>query len=148
MLTVEPLLSIQLFDHLPSHMPGDLLRCDYQIDAVGENEVQSIEASVLWYTEGKGDEDMGVHFFQRHVANDGIEDLRQLRSFTSKLPNSPLSYQGELLEIRWCVRLRAFLKRGRSVALDHPFWLGRPLRDDQEEPNAKSGAEANSAVES
>lgn len=124
---MEPLLSIQLFDYLPSHMPGDTLRCDYQIDAVEEGEVQAVEISVLWYTEGKGDEDMGVHFFERLVANDDAgEDLRQLHSFSVALPNSPLSYQGELLEIRWCVRLRAFLRRGRSSTLDHPFWLGAP----------------------
>lgn len=146
---MEPLLSIQLFDHLPSHLPGDTLRCDYQIDAVGEKEVQAVEVCVLWYTEGKGDEDMGVHFFERHVSNDDTDgDLRQLRSFTATLPNSPLSYQGELLEIRWCVRLRAFLRRGKSATLDHPFWLGPPSGNDQENSQRDSGADANPAVES
>jgi hypothetical protein len=113
-------------------MPGDQLHCDYQIDAVGENEVQALEASVLWYTEGKGDEDMGVHYFERHVAIDKTkEDLRELRSFKVPLPNSPLSYHGEMIEIRWCVRVRAFLKRGQSATLDHAFWLGAPANSDE-----------------
>lgn len=145
---MEPLLSIQLFDHLPSHLPGDTLRCDYQIDAVGEDDVQAIEISVLWYTEGKGDGDMGVHYFERHLANDEMAgDLRQLRRLAATLPNSPLSYQGKLIEIRWCVRLRVFLKRGRSVTLDHPFWLGPPPKNAPESSNEKSGVDADSAVE-
>jgi hypothetical protein len=146
---VEPLLSIQLFDHLPSHLPGDTLCCDYQIDAVEENEVQAVEVSVLWYTEGKGDEDMGVHYFERHVASDNTDgDLRQLRSLKAQLPNSPLSYQGEMLEVRWCVRLRAFLKRGKSATLDHPFWLGPPLSKDREGPQEDDNDDANSNLES
>jgi hypothetical protein len=35
-----------------------------------------------------------------------------------------LSYEGELLTIRWCVRLRAFLRGGREACLEHPFRLG------------------------
>lgn len=126
---MEPLISLQLFDHLPSYLPGGLLRCDFQIDAVGEGDVQAIEASVLWFTEGKGDEDIGVHYFERHVAHDDLaDDLRELRGFSVTLPESPLSYLGQILEIRWCVRVRVFLPRGRSASLDHPFWLGRPTQ--------------------
>ncbi len=135
---MEPLISVQLFGHLPSYLPGDMLRCDYQIDAVEEGEVQAVEASVLWYTEGKGDEDMAVHYFERHVATDGAQgDLRQLRSFAVELPRSPLSYQGQILEVRWCVRVRAFLRQGRSASLDHPFWLGSTACSDrnQDQPS-------------
>ncbi len=122
---MDPLISVQLFGHQPSYLPGATLRCDYQIDAVEEGEVQSLEASVLWFTEGKGDEDMGVHYFERHVSTADMDgDLRQLRSFAVELPNSPLSYQGTILEVHWCVRVRVFLRQGRSASLDHAFWLG------------------------
>jgi hypothetical protein len=122
---MEPLISIQLFGNEPFYRPGDELRCDYQIDAVSQAELQAIEASVLWFTEGKGDEDMGVHFFERRVPTDGDDgDLRHLRSFRCILPNSPLSYQGTIIQIQWCVRVRAFLSRGRECRLDHPFWMG------------------------
>lgn len=121
---MEPLLSIQLFDYLPAYHPGEFLKCDYQIDAVGDGEILAVEASVLWYTEGKGDEDMGVHFFERRQAVDNEGDLRELRSFRCQLPNSPLSYHGSILQIHWCVRLRAFLVSGKETSLDHPFNLG------------------------
>ena len=122
---MEPLLSIQLFNHLPWYRPGATLRCDYQIDAVEASEVQAVEASVLWYTDGKGDEDMGVHFFERRLSTDeGEEDLRRLRSFSAPLPHSPLSYDGSIVKIQWCVRLRVFLRRGKEVSLDYPFQLG------------------------
>lgn len=124
---MEPLISIQLFGHEPSYLPGEILRCDYQIDAVDCQEVSAVEASVLWYTQGKGDEDMGVHFFERRsVADAEGGNLCQLRSFRSKLPNSPLSYVGQIVRLHWCVRVRVFLRRGREASFDQPFWLGPP----------------------
>ncbi|MCA9262451.1 MAG: hypothetical protein KDA60_01335 [Planctomycetales bacterium] len=134
-IEMEPLLSIQLFGHLPAYRPGDMLTCDYQIDAVEEGEVQAVEASVLWFTDGKGDQDMGVHFFERRQASDLSEgDLRELYRFQVQLPNSPLSYDGELVQIQWCVRLRVFLRHGREACLEHPFRLGHPPADDYMTP--------------
>jgi hypothetical protein len=122
---MEPLISIQLHGKTPNYAPGDALECDYQIDAVSRDALQAVEASVLWYTEGKGDEDMGVHFFERRVPADVEDgDLRQWRRFRTVLPNSPLSYAGEILSIRWCVRVRVFLKRGREAFYELPFKLG------------------------
>ncbi len=123
---MEPLLSIQLFDYLPYYQPGDILRCDYQIDAVPREDLLAVEATVLWCTDGKGDEDIGVHFFERRVAYDENEagDLRVLRSFSTPLPESPLSYDGAIIQVHWCVRLRAFLPKGKEATLDHPFRLG------------------------
>ncbi len=124
-LKMEPLISIQLFDHLPSYPPSGVLRCDYQLDAVAPEDLLAVEASVLWYTEGKGDEDMGVHFFERRVPGDVEDgDLRPLRSISVELPYTPLSYRGTIIQIHWCVRVRAFLVRGKEATLDHPFVLG------------------------
>ena len=73
---------------------------------------------------GRWDEDMGVHYFNRRVPSDAPEnDLRQLRSFSVELPNTPLSYEGEILQIRWCVRVRLFMKGGREYREDHGFRL-------------------------
>jgi hypothetical protein len=123
---MDALISIQLFGHEPSYLPGDILRCDYQLDAVEPADVLAVEASVMWYTDGKGDEDIGVFHFERRVADDEVDaNLCRLRSFRCVLPKSPLSYQGQLLQICWCVRVRAFLNRGKEASLDHPFWLGQ-----------------------
>jgi len=122
---MEPLISLQILNAKPTYQPGDVLECEYQIDAVEAGQLQAIEASVLWYTEGKGDEDMGVHFFQRRVNGDANEgDLRQLHRFRTALPNSPLSYAGTIVKVRWCARIRVFLRRGREVFFEQAFTLG------------------------
>jgi hypothetical protein len=80
---------------------------------------------VLWYTEGKGDEDLAVHFFERRTPADTDDgDLRPLHRFHTILPNSPLSYAGSMIKIRWCARVRLFLKRGKELFFEQPFVLG------------------------
>lgn len=121
---MEPLISIQLANNQESFRPGDFLVCDFQIDAVEPEDVQAVEASVLWYTEGKGEEDMAVHYFERHVPSDASgRDLRALSRFQTVLPNSPLSYAGEIVRIHWCVRVRAFLRQGKECCGERPFQL-------------------------
>ena len=79
----------------------------------------------MWYTEGKGEEDLGVHFFERRLPADADDgDLRPMRRLRTRLPNSPLSYRGAILSIHWCVRLRLFLRRGREYVVEQPFTLG------------------------
>lgn len=119
----EPLVSIALKGYTRIFAPGDELIADFQIDAVDPGEVEAVEVSVLWYTEGKGDEDLGVHFFKRFDGTPGA-DLHELRSIRTTLPYSPLSYDGRIVKVRWCVRVRAFLKRGRFVVADQWFQLG------------------------
>ncbi len=125
---MEPLISIQIQDERPVYEPGDQIACDYQIDAIEADEIQAVEASVLWYTEGKGGEDMGIHYFERRVPTDVDGDLRQWRRFRTVLPNSPMSYAGELIQIHWCVRVRAILRQGRQCCYEVPFCLGRVRR--------------------
>ncbi|MFM9068667.1 MAG: hypothetical protein ACKOUR_15255, partial [Planctomycetota bacterium] len=76
-------------------------------------------------TEGKGEEDMAVHAFQRRLpANVPHGDLRQLDSIRTKLPNSPLSYAGRIVKIHWVVRVRVFLSRNREAVAEREFTLG------------------------
>lgn len=122
---MEPLISIRLRDQGRVFMPGEELECEYQIDAVGKDDIVAVEASVLWYTEGKGDEDMSVHYFERRVPNDEADgDLRENRRFRTVLPKSPLTYSGVIVKIHWCARVRVFLGRGKEVFLEQPFQLG------------------------
>ncbi|QDU31256.1 hypothetical protein ETAA8_64090 [Anatilimnocola aggregata] len=124
-LTEEPLLSICLGGSRKHYSAGEELIVEYQIDAIDVTDIQAVEASVLWLTEGKGEEDLGVHFFERRLPADAEEgDLRPLRRFKIMLPNSPLSYEGAIMRIRWCVRLRLFARRGKEYVLEHGFTLG------------------------
>ena len=87
-----------------------------------------MEVSVLWHTEGKGDEDLAVHDFRRLSAENGDPiDPRRPGRFSTVLPNSPLSYRGVIVKIRWCVRVRVFLTRGREVVGELHFRLGEVL---------------------
>jgi hypothetical protein len=126
----EPLLSICLAGSKRMFSAGDELVCEYQIDAVDPADIQAVEVSVVWYTEGKGEEDMGVHYFERRLPADAEDgDLRPMRRLRTRLPNSPLSYAGAILTIRWCVRLRLFLRRRGDYVHEYPFTLGSvPVR--------------------
>jgi hypothetical protein len=105
--------------------PGEILSGRYGLGSLRSAEVRATELSVLWFTVGKGDEDLAVHFFERTTPHSADPvDLRQLRQFKTRLPNSPLSYDGIILKIRWCVRLRVFPFRGKEHVLEEFFQLG------------------------
>lgn len=121
---MDPLLSIQIYNDPPAYRPGEVMRFDYQVDAIAIEDLSAVEASVLWQTEGKGDQDFGVHFFERRVPGDeGEEDLRPLRTCYVPLPKSPLSYHGEILQVRWMIRYRVFTKGGQEHFIETPFVL-------------------------
>ena len=107
------------------YFAGDFLTCQYDVDVRRSHDIQAIETSVVWLTRGKGEEDIGVHFFERR-------DKRSLSSDTFKvpqristvLPASPLSYDGQILKVQWFVRVRLFLAEGEQATSDGHFRLG------------------------
>jgi len=119
----EPLISIKLHDSSRQYSAGGLLTGESQVDAVEPADLEAVETSVLWYTEGKGDEDLGVHHFERVTADAAGATLHELRQFSTRLPHSPRSYEGVLVKIRWCVRVRIFLRGGKSFLAEQPFSL-------------------------
>lgn len=126
----DPLIGLRVRSPDCVFHPGDLLQCEYQIDAIAPSDIQAVEASVMWYTEGKGDEDMGVHHFERHTPADAVDgDLRHMHLLETELPNSPLSYHGVIVKIHWCVRIRLFWGRGKETTSDRPFQLLPPRED-------------------
>lgn len=133
------------------YQPGDLLSGEYQVESLRWMEPTAVEVSVLWYTEGQGEEDLAVHYFERvdMLAQAGVE-LRRPRRFNTRLPYSPLSYQGVIVKIRWCVRVRVFLPRGKELVGEISFQLGnlpparpaRPaaaMREPVEQPTPEPG---------
>src|SRR5437762_937960 len=105
------------FDHdLRRYQPGEMLAGEYSLEAISPRDVKAIELSVLWYTEGKGEEDLAVHFFERREPAGGdYVDLAHPCRFATSLPNSPLSYAGAILNICWCVRVRVFFLRDKEM---------------------------------
>jgi len=108
-----------------SFAPGDLLRGSFRVNGEQSSEVKSAELSVVWYTAGKGEEDFGVHYFERYTT-EGPEavDLARRREFRTLLPSKPLSYDGIIVKVCWCVRLRLFFPRGREHLAEASFQLG------------------------
>jgi len=128
----QPRVNISLDEPSRAYRPGDVLTGQFTLDDAGSTDVRSIEISVLWHTEGKGDEDMSVHFFQRAQPRDG-ESLEngQPHRFSTILPNSPLSYSGFIVKICWCVRVRVFLAQGKELTLEVPFRVGTVPHPEQ-----------------
>jgi hypothetical protein len=74
---------------------------------------------------------MAVHDFWRwSTEGENGLDPRRTGPFRTALPNSPMSYRGAIVKIHWCVRVRAFLTRGRELKAEMGFRLGdvRPAR--------------------
>ncbi|HEY2760505.1 MAG TPA: hypothetical protein VGI75_07170, partial [Pirellulales bacterium] len=121
----QPLISIQIDDGRLVFEPGEVLSGAFQIDAVDPADLKAVELSVVWFTEGTGEEDMAVHYFERLTSDSTPElNLNQWRRFQTILPNTPLSYEGIAIKICWCVRVRVFLSTGRDFVAEKSFIIG------------------------
>jgi hypothetical protein len=121
---------IELLGFQPSYMPGDELRFQFTIRDLDIESISAIEASVVWVTDGKGSEDLGVHFFQRLTGEDITgRDWSEPQSLLTMLPDSPLTYEGRILKIRWCIRVRLYLNDGNELVTQEPFYLGTKTRE-------------------
>ena len=135
------------FDRQPHEFaPQETVTGTFRTVDVTPEEISRLEFSVLWFTEGKGDEDLGVLFFK---SLDGTEEVRGAEpnfesggsenqvyllsseedgltySFSVHLPSSPLTWHGKILKIFWCVRARLFLKSGREIMSERVFNVGK-----------------------
>lgn len=105
--------------------PGEWVTVEYGIEGLGGERPRALERSALWYTEGKGEEDLGVHSFERFSTPEAVDRGVPDGTFAFQLPTSPLSYEGVIVKIRWCVRLRIFFESGRDHVSEHVFTVGR-----------------------
>ena len=120
----QPAVNVGLCREDGRYHGDDDLTVKWQVSRVEMEQLQAIEVSVLWHTDGKGDEDLHVHHFQRldenQIRRAGLADEQSL---SCTLPVTPLSYHGRLITVRWCVRLRLFLNDGREIVAEQPFNL-------------------------
>jgi len=137
-----PSIRIQ-FDSASAHyQPGERLTGRYQIENMQIRSARAVELSILWYTAGKGEEDIAVHHFERHVDEATRPlDLRVPHRFSTVLPASPLSYDGIIVKVCWCVRVRVFLSQGQEIVSETPFRFGNVpaatiIATDDDEPPA------------
>lgn len=122
---IEPAIGLRLLSIQPRLEPNELLEFEYCVRRVEQDAVDRLEISVMWYTEGKGSDDFGVHYFESLSDKELAPVLHGKHKHVCKtLPACPLSYEGHLLKIRWCIRLRLYLTDGREVSAEQPFHLG------------------------
>jgi hypothetical protein len=117
-------VTVELDRSPPDYRPCDSLSGSWAPAAHIDRPVRAAELSVLWYTDGKGDEDLGVHYFER-LSGDaaGMIIPGRTNRFAARLPRSPLSYDGVLIRVCWCVRVRVFWDGGEACA-EAQFRLG------------------------
>jgi len=121
----QPRVVIELDGNGRVYRPSETLSGEYRLESIDPDQVKAVEVSVLWHSEGKGDEDLAVHHFLRLARDNGEPvDFGRPGHFQTTLPNSPLTYHGTIVKICWCVRVRVFLPRGRQVVGEQTFRLG------------------------
>jgi hypothetical protein len=120
----KPKIEVQFDRPHRQHEPREQLAVRYRIEGCDGERIRAIEHSVLWYTEGKGEEDLGVHFFQRVTDRAMIPPSTTSNAFSTPLPQSPLSYEGVIVKVRWCVRVRLFFEDSRDFVSEHVFDVG------------------------
>jgi hypothetical protein len=124
-MQAAPSIRILLDSPSGQYQPGDQLSGRFLVEGTQMRTVRAAELSIIWYTAGKGEEDFAVHHFERHVDDTARPlDLRVPRRFTTKLPPSPLSYDGEIVKVCWCVRVRLFMPQIQETVAEIPFRLG------------------------
>ena len=97
----QPAVSVSLCREDGIYEAGGTVSATWSVSRVTLDQLQAIEASVMWHTEGKGDEDLHVHHFHRldenHIRRLGLADEQSLEC---DLPTTPLSYHGRLISVR------------------------------------------------
>lgn len=118
-------VAIVLDDDRQEFEPGEILSGRFWLgqEAFGK-EIQRIEVSVSWRTKGKGEEDLGVHYFEELTADAGPIDPLLEHHFETQLPWSPLSYDGHLIKIQWRTLVRVHFRGKEKWLGEIPFWLG------------------------
>jgi len=119
-----PAVSMTFSSAERQYEPLETIEVEYVVDLPPGPAVHAVERSILWYTEGKGEEDLGVWFFERITERTAVAAAAAGGNFASRLPPSPLSYEGVIVKIRWCVRVRLFFGEGRDFVSEHVFELG------------------------
>lgn len=121
-MTDEPDVRVELA--ATAYRPGDAVSGAFVIAGGPPADAESVELSVLWYTSGKGTEDLGVIFYQGWTAADGtLAALPNPAAFEAKLPPTPWSYDGELVKIHWAARVRVRYGKTGEVVREAAFTL-------------------------
>jgi len=84
----------------PDHCePGTRLEVEVEWDQ--PQRPQEVSIALLWYTSGRGDEDLSV--IERHEVRDALASDRKRVGFT--LPRFPYSFSGTHITLSWAIEV-------------------------------------------
>ncbi len=92
-------MAIEVHDGANAFLPGEVVEgtVSWQLD----QPARAAELRLFWYTQGKGDQDVGV-VSTVSFANPGLQDRR---AFRVSLPGGPFSFSGKLISLAWALEL-------------------------------------------
>jgi hypothetical protein len=103
-----PDVQLLIEDEEKAFEPGDALIAQAQWDL--SSPPKYLELALVWYTSGKGDRDFKV------VERLRLEDLPASgsRRLGIQLPDSPWSFSGKLISLKWALELKVYPGKARA----------------------------------
>jgi hypothetical protein len=90
-------IQIEMRDGVSAFRPGDIV--EGTVRWLLDQPPRSLELRLFWFTQGKGDQDVGV------VETVPFPDpsLEDRRPFRCRLPQGPYSFSGKLISLLWAL---------------------------------------------
>lgn len=92
-------LAVEIQNGANAFLPGEMVEgtVSWQLD----HPTQTVELRLFWYTQGKGDQDVGVV----STVTFASPELQDRRPFRVSLPDGPFSFSGKLISLAWALEL-------------------------------------------
>jgi hypothetical protein len=103
---------------------GEFLTGRYRLDPRCASFECQVEILVFWQSMGKGETDRGVQHRESRTVPDGETTDSLGGGFSILLPASPVTYNGVLIKIAWCLEIRVHAGRDLQREAAIPFQLG------------------------
>ena len=106
-----------------SFYPGEELVALIQIRPEQEINCREVWVYVGWHTEGKGDRNSAAVYSEPISITKLSPDEPVMHELHYQLPNSPWSYQGELIRLVWTVHVKIDVAMMPDINHHEPFVL-------------------------
>ena len=103
---------------------GEFMTGRYWLDSPCASSELHADIQVSWQSMGKGETDRGVQHRELRTVPDGEITDSAGGEFSILLPASPLTYNGVLIKVAWCIEIRILAGRNLRCETTIPFQLG------------------------
>jgi hypothetical protein len=107
------------------YAPGDRVSGSVRLAPQADIPCRSVTLQLEWHTEGKGDRDQQIiHEKTLHQGNLRMGSLVG-DNFVFQLPEGPVSYAGQLINIIWTITIKVDVPRAKDATFQEPFIVAR-----------------------